>query len=180
MTPTEIDNDSEIIEQLKEKFHLSTDRSQKVQILTVLPKSWSIRKVEEEFGVSNYMAHKAKDLVKDQGILSSPNPKHGSSLLSQATISLVQVFYELDEVSRIMPGKKDFVSIRKGDQRAHIQKRLMLSNLKEVYQQFKEKHPTDKIGFSKFADLRPKHCILAGQVEHILFVFVPFTKMLNL
>ena len=116
LTPTEIDNDSEIIEQLKEKFHSSTDRSQKVQILTVLPKSWSIRKVEEEFGVSNYMARKAKDLVKDQGrILSSPNPKHGSSSLSQATISLVQAFYELDKVSWIMPGRKDFVSIRKGD-----------------------------------------------------------------
>ena len=54
--------------------------------------------MEEEFAVSNYMARKAKDLVKDQGILSSPNPKHGSSSLSQATISLVQVFYELDEV----------------------------------------------------------------------------------
>ena len=38
----------------------------------------------------------------------------------------------------------------------------MLGNLKEVYQQFKEKHPTDKIGFSKFANLWPKHCILAG------------------
>ena len=30
-----------------------------------------------------------------------------------------------------MPGKKDFVSIRKGDQRAHVQKRLMLGNLKK-------------------------------------------------
>ena len=62
--------------------------------------------MEEEFGVSNYMAPKAKDLVKDQGILSSPNPKHGSFSLSQATTSLVQAFYELDEVSQIMPGKK--------------------------------------------------------------------------
>ena len=153
-TPAEIDNDSEIIAQLKEKFYSSTDRSQKVQILTVLPKSWSIRKVEEKFAVSNYMVRKAKDLVKDQGILSSPNPKHGSSSLSQATISL--------EVSWIMPGKKDFVSIRKDNQRAHVQKRLMLGNLKELYQEFKEKQPTDKIGFSKFAGLRPKHCILAG------------------
>ena len=109
MTPAEID-DSEIIAQLKEKFHSSTDRRQKVQFLTVLPKSWSTRKVEEEFVVSDYTACKAKGLVKDQGILSSPNPKHGSSLLSQATISLVQVFYKL---SQIMPGKKDFVSIRK-------------------------------------------------------------------
>ena len=163
MTPTEIDNDSEIIEQLKEKFHSSTDRSQKVQILTVLPKSWSIRKAEEEFAASNYMARKAKDLVKDQEILSPPNPKHGSSHYhKQLTISLVQAFYELDEVSQIMPDKKDFICIRKGNQCVHVQKRLMLGNLKEVYQQFKEKHPTDKIGFSKFADLRPKHCILAG------------------
>ena len=39
MTPAEIDNDSEIIKQLKEKFHSSTDRRQKEQILTVFPKS---------------------------------------------------------------------------------------------------------------------------------------------
>ena len=39
----------------------------KVTILTI-PKSWSVQKVEEEFGVSNYMARKAKDLVKNQGI----------------------------------------------------------------------------------------------------------------
>lgn len=70
-----IDDGSEILGQLKEKFHASIDHSQKLQILTVLPKSWSVRK--EEGVVSNYMARKAKDLVKDQGILSSPNPKHG-------------------------------------------------------------------------------------------------------
>ena len=129
--------------------------------------------MEEKFAVSTYMARKAKDLVKDQGILSSPIPKHGSSSLSQATISLVQAFYELDEVSQIMPGKKDFVSVRKDNQRAHVQKRLMLGNLKELYQEFKEKHPTDKIGFLKFADLRTKHCILAeASGTHTVCVYV--------
>ena len=44
----------------------------------------------------------------------------------------------------------------------HVQKRLVLSNLREVYHEFKEKLPDRKIGFSKFAELRPKHCILAG------------------
>ena len=43
-----------------------------------------------------------------------------------------------------MPGKKDFVSIKHGDRRVHVQKRLILNNLKEVYQQFKEKHPLEK------------------------------------
>ena len=46
--------------------------------------------------------------------------------------------------------------------RVHIQKRLVLSNLKEVYRAFKDAHPDRKIGFSKFAELRPQYCVLAG------------------
>ncbi|SMN01563.1 hypothetical protein SPONN_2634 [uncultured Candidatus Thioglobus sp.] len=61
-----------------------------------------------------------------------------------------------------MPGKKDFVSVKQGAQRVHIQKRLVLSNLKETYQLFKDKYPDEKIGFSTFAQLRPSQCVLAG------------------
>ena len=46
--------------------------------------------------------------------------------------------------------------------RIHVQKRLILSNLREAYQLFKEKFPHTIIGFSKFAQLHPKHCVLAG------------------
>ena len=59
-------------------------------------------------------------------------------------------------------GKKDFVSVRQGEKRVHIQKRLVLSNLKEAYCDFKDKFPDVKVGFSKFAELRPRHCVLAG------------------
>lgn len=38
----------------------------------------------------------------------------------------------------------------------------MLCNLSELYRNFKDKHPTINIGFSKFAELRPQHCVLAG------------------
>lgn len=42
--------------QLKEKIQTSTNRSERVEILTVLPKSWSIRKIECEFAVAtNYV-----------------------------------------------------------------------------------------------------------------------------
>ena len=61
-----------------------------------------------------------------------------------------------------MPGKKDFVSVKKEGKREHIQKRLVLSDLRSVYREFKERYPDHKIGFSKFAELRPKHCVLAG------------------
>ena len=158
---SDIDDESEIITQLKDKFQATTKRSEKVQILTVLPKSWTIRKVQDEFGASNYMVRKAKELVKQKGVLSTPNPKSGHALAVETT-ALVQSFYESDEVSRMMPGKKDYVSVRQAEERVHVQKRLVLSNLKEVYQLFKEMFPTKTIGFSKFAELRPKHCVLAG------------------
>ena len=62
-----------------------------------------------------------------------------------------------------MSGMKDFVSFKQLDgKRVHIKKRLILSNLQELFKNFKEKHPAASIGFSKFAELWPKHCILAG------------------
>ena len=64
-------NEVEIITQLKEKYS-TAGRSEKIQILTVIPKSWSVRRVEEEFGVLNFMARKAKQLVREKGILAVP------------------------------------------------------------------------------------------------------------
>ena len=57
------DDESEMITQLKQKFHSLTKKSEKVQVLTVLPVSWSIKRIEYEFGASNYMPRKAKKLV---------------------------------------------------------------------------------------------------------------------
>ena len=92
------------------------------------------------------MARKAKDLVREKGVFATPNPKPGHPIAPK-TAHFVHGFYESDDVSRIMPGKKDFVSVKQGEQRAHIQKRLVLSNLS----------PTETVGFSKFADLRCHH-----------------------
>ena len=64
----------------------------------------------QEFGVTNYMARCAKKLVAEKGILSTPNPKH-ARCLSVATEDLIKAFYHSDDISRIMPGKKDFVSV---------------------------------------------------------------------
>ena len=157
---TQHSDEREIIKQLKEKFSTAT-RSEKIQILTVLPKSWSIRKIQQEFGTSNFMARKAKELVDRKGILTTPDPKPGHCL-AETTVDLVCNFYESDNISRIMPGKKDYISVRKEDGRVQIQKRLILCNLSELYRMFKDEHPTEKVGFSTFASLRPRHCILAG------------------
>ena len=79
------------------------------------------------------------------------------------TINLVESFYTSDGITRLRPGKKDFISIRDplSNARIHEQKRFVLGNLKEIYEAFKEANPWTKIGFPKFAELRPKHCVLA-------------------
>ena len=111
---------------MKEKYS-TADRSDKIEVLTVLPKSWAIRKIEAEYGASNRMVGKAKELVREKRILSTPNPKPGRTL-SQQTADLVTSFYESDEKSRLIPGKKDCVSVRKAGRRVNIQKRLVLSS----------------------------------------------------
>jgi hypothetical protein len=69
-----------------------------VTILTVLPKSWSIRKIQEAFSIAcNYMIKRAKQLVMDQGIMSSPNLKPGKNL-KEVTVEVVKRFYNSDEV----------------------------------------------------------------------------------
>ena len=75
-------DESERVLQLKEKFRETTKRSEQVQILTVLPKSWTRKRIQNEFGVSEYMARKCKQLVREKGVLSSPDPKPGHSLPS--------------------------------------------------------------------------------------------------
>ena len=85
------DDGSEKIRQLKEKYEGTTKKSEQLQILTVLPKRWTARKIQEEFGVTNYMARKSKKLVEKKGILSLPGAKCGPSLPCE-TIELVQAF----------------------------------------------------------------------------------------
>ena len=48
----------------------------------------------------------------------------------------------------MMPGKKDVVSLKVNGERKHIQKQLILCNLKELYALFRERNPDIKVGFS--------------------------------
>ena len=86
------------------------------------------------------------------GILATSREKVGKSLKPQAKQAVLD-FYENYEYLQQMPGKNNNVSISLETQK---QKRLLLCNLKELYQEFKVKNPTIGIGFSKFASLRPK------------------------
>ena len=131
----------------------------KVQLLTI-PASlnWSRKKIKDTFQVSDYSVRQAQSLFKEKGFLAEPEPKRGKKLKPEV-ITLVVNFYQSDEQSRVLPGMKDIVSLGK---KQYEKKRLILSNLNEIYSNFKWEYPEVKVGFSKFCMLRPKWCVLAG------------------
>ncbi|XP_053990218.1 uncharacterized protein LOC128882595 [Hylaeus volcanicus] len=158
-------NYQNILENLKTKFDdPTTNRTEKLQILTLLPSDWSIQMICDVMGATKHMAIVSKHLKENKGILSMSERKKGRPLTNEIKSKVIE-FYQRDDISINLPGKKDFVSVKRGEgQREHIQKKLILCNLKELYQTFKEQYPNELIGFSSFASLRPVHCVLAGSV----------------
>lgn len=141
-----------LMEQLKEKYASEEGRQKKIQILTLAPMSWSREKIMTYFGASERQAREAMRVRTKDGVLATPSRKAGRPISEKAKSSIRQ-FYEDDSVSYCLPGKKDVI-------RGH-QKRLLLLNLRELYEEWKKSCPL-KCGFSSFAALRPPHCVLAG------------------
>ena len=136
----------------------STTSKEKIKILTLTTESWSIVKAASYFCVSEYLIRQARELKKIHGILR----KNRGKPLPASTAEKVQFFYEDDAHSRLMPGRKDFVTIKKN---VHKQKRFLLCNLHELYVLFKEQNPVLKIGFFKFCSPRPKWCVTVGSTD---------------
>ena len=113
----------EIMQQLKEYIDNNNEQSKKILALSVLPKSWSISKIQEMFGVSEHLARKCRQVVNEKGILCTPKPAAGRPL-SDETYQLVKSFYLRDDVSRPLPGSKDVVTVRENGQRVKKTKRL--------------------------------------------------------
>lgn len=131
-----------------------------------------------EFNAPNYMDRQSKKNLKEKGILENPDSKPGKSLPIE-TVGTVRSFYESNEVSRAMPDIKDCATVIESNRSiSKISKRLIFGNLKEAYKHVKDKFPSIKISFSKFAELRPKHCILAGQ-SGTHSVYAQLTKTLS-
>ncbi|XP_037033164.1 uncharacterized protein LOC119072128 [Bradysia coprophila] len=128
----------DFIANLKTKFSSTNSKDEKYQILTMLPTEWS------------------------KGVMSVPNPKLPSNILQRSTKEAVQTFYLEDDISRMMPGKNDCVSMTVNGKKQKVQKRMILSTLRQTYQEFKNRHETIKVSLSYFMKCRPKNCIFLG------------------
>jgi hypothetical protein len=67
------------------------------------------------------MDQTSKKLVTKKGILSSPHAKLGN-VLPPARAKMVKQFYLSGEISRIMPGTKDYISVNSESKKVHLQK----------------------------------------------------------
>ena len=97
---------------MKEKL-VTVSNTETLQILTLVPDSWSQKCCSEYFAISKYLIRSARELKQKKGILAQPSQKKGKAMTQEA-IDLVHAFYEDDEYSRQLPRKKDYVSIQKG------------------------------------------------------------------
>lgn len=125
-----------------------------MSILTIDPQSWSAHKIASEFGRSWRLAQKSKERRASEGILGNTTIKSGREL-SEATVKKVIAFFVIDANSRIMPSKKDFVSVMSYEGCRLIKKILLLMDLRGIYVTYKDNHTDSLVRFSKFAQLRP-------------------------
>lgn len=150
-----------MMNELKLAFQNATSYRRKLSILTVSP--YGQDRTAEFFQASKYMVKMSRQLKKTHGVFSEPQPVPKGIHITDEDKSKVKDFFESDKVSRMCPGKSDFVVVRNPDgTKAKVQKRLVLGNLREIYASFKQDSTNPKIGFSSFAKLRPKNCVLAG------------------
>lgn len=152
---------NEMLCQLKEKFAESSDKDSKVKVLSVLPRSWSVREIEREFNSSFRLARLSKMIVGENGILCGTKKRVATNTLDRDTKALVEAFYRSDDISRVCAGKRECVYVDENGVKIAKQRRMILMNLSEAYASFKFKNIGRKIGFSTFASFRPKECVLA-------------------
>lgn len=150
-----------LLEKLKFKFAETINIKKKIEILTLFA-DMKTNEIKKHFDATDYLIMKAKNLCAEKGVLSYPSSIIKRKRLDENVIKKIKDFYESDDVSRIMPGKSDYATIWENGMKLQRQKRLIMGNLKEIFILFKESYSNIAIGFSKFAELRPKQCLLAG------------------
>ena len=77
----------------------------KLQLLTLVPKTWEIRRVCEYFGRNPYTVKQTREILSLNRILTKPSPKRGKTIADEV-VDIAKQFFSNDNYSRLMPGKK--------------------------------------------------------------------------
>ena len=81
-------------------------------------------------------------------------------------VNMVQNFYARDDISRMLPGKKDNMSVKQADgKREHRQEGVLLLKIGEAHNLFKEESSVKIFGKSTFAELRPPQVLPSSSFD---------------
>ena len=139
-------------------MHLPKCPERKVQVLAKIVQDLSPRKRKAVVDLCDNNFKRRKEHSKDR--------KKRCDALTDDEIQNVRNFYLREDISRMLPGKKDYVSVKLADgKREHRQKRLLLFKIGEVHELFKEESNV-QIGKSKFAELWPSQVIPSSPIDH--------------
>ena len=83
LTMDKAKNFDRLMQLIKEKLSTIKTNREIIQVLTLAPETWSIKKVANFFNVTQYAACKARSLVQEKGILALPDKKEGKKLISR-------------------------------------------------------------------------------------------------
>ena len=92
------ENFDRLMQLIKEKLSTIKTNREIIQVPTLAPETWSVKKVANFISVTEYAAGKAKSLAQEKGTLALPDKKKRKNL-SEYTVNLVKAFYEDNEFS---------------------------------------------------------------------------------
>lgn len=71
--------DDKLAEDVEKALFLESDKSKRMSILTTLPRTWSVRKMQKKLNISMWTALKAKKLREKSGYASTPPKKRAAN-----------------------------------------------------------------------------------------------------
>lgn len=99
-----------------------------------------------------------KRLVHQFGVVPTKPPTSVRNFgIGKEAEDIILSFFNSDLVSRQLPGRKDFKTVRSPTGKCRVQKKLMMMTVMEAYRLFKMEYEDVKVGKSKFASLRLIH-----------------------
>lgn len=166
---------------VKAKLPEQETKKEQYLLLTTLPPSISINQMHNEFGVTWYMARMASKLRSEEGPFSHPVWKSTGNPISDAVKEKVREFYLSDDNSMSDPTARTSINVLdEHKKRERKERRIMHTNLRDSFYEFKKIHNDLDLGISKFAQLRPKNVKWPGQKGFYISCCCPYHQNFKL
>ncbi|CAF3102305.1 unnamed protein product [Rotaria sp. Silwood2] len=105
-------------------------------------------------------------MAESVGLLPQPFAPRVSRTLPLKVKEAILHYYERDDISYQMPGKRDTIVVKEYAGKKTYQKRILLYNLREIHHMFLQDNPGIDVSRSVFAQLRPQHIMVKSSMSH--------------